>query len=159
MDLLINNTSIVPKCVSDLKIYQERFLGKDKFFMVSEQREKYLKLSRMQYEFYKQIMVFMDGKHTEQDLDEKLHVMTAGKMNAEQLINTMYRSNLLEKQYEEPNSKVELELSSTKVCEIPLKAFQEKNSKAIKAFDIAINSIAILTIFYALYLMVFNGCY
>lgn len=59
MDLLINNTSIVPKCVSDLKIYQERFLGKDKFFMVSEQREKYLKLSRMQYEFYKQIMVFM----------------------------------------------------------------------------------------------------
>ena len=85
--------------------------------------------------------------------------MTAGKMNAEQLINTMYRSNLLEKQYEEPNSKVELELSSTKVCEIPLKAFQEKNSKAIKAFDIAINSIAILTIFYALYLMVFNGCY
>lgn len=156
MDLLINNTSIVPKCVSDLKIYQERFLGKDKFFMVSEQREKYLKLSRMQYEFYKQITVFMDGKHTEQDLDEKLHVMTAGKMNAEQLINTMYRSNLLEKQYEEPNSKVELELSSTKVCEIPLKAFQEKNSKAIKAFDIAINSIAILTIFYALYLMVFN---
>lgn len=49
MDLLINNTSIVPKCVSDLKIYQERFLGKDKFFMVSEQREKYLKLSRMKY--------------------------------------------------------------------------------------------------------------
>lgn len=51
MDLSINNTYNIPKCVSDLTIYQEKFLGKNKYFMISDQREKYLKLNKIQYDF------------------------------------------------------------------------------------------------------------
>ena len=139
MDLSINNTYNIPKCVSDLTIYQEKFLGKNKYFMISDQREKYLKLNKIQYDFYNQIIVLMDGSHTKQDFEKKLVEITHGNMKADQVIDVMYRNNLLENKYEEPKSKVELELSSTKVMEIPLENFQKKHSGVINSLDTLIN--------------------
>lgn len=156
MDLSISNATHVPKCVSDLKIYQEKFLGREKYFMVSEERDKYLKLNRIQYEFYNQIVEYMDGSHTEQDLEKKLDDMTNGTMTVDKLIKMMYQNNLLENKYEESTSKVELELSSTKVFEVPLESFQKKYSKTIKRFDQIINIISSFILLYALYLIMFN---
>ena len=156
MDLSINNTYNIPKCVSDLTIYQEKFLGKNKYFMISDQRKKYLKLNKIQYDFYNQIIVLMDGSHTKQDFEKKLVEITHGNMKADQVIDVMYRNNLLENKYEEPKSKVELELSSTKVMEIPLENFQKKHSGVINSLDTLINVVGILAILYSLYLVFFN---
>ena len=152
----MNKLSVQPCCIHDLKIYQEKFLGKKKYFMVSEMREKYLKLTESQYNFFSIIKEYMDGRHSMDEIDEKVRSISGGIITAESVVDSMYKNNLLEEQYEEPKSRVELELSGKKIFELSMGKFQEKCSKGLELLDKLINCLGTVTIIYTLYLIVFN---
>lgn len=152
----MNNSSLLPSCVDDLQIYHETFLGKKKYFMVSEKRQKYLRLNESQYEFFTILKSCFDGKHTAREFGEKINSFGKGDISVESAIETMYKHNLLKEQYEEIKPKVELELSSKKVCEIDLGQLQEKYALGLKALDVMINVLGVMAILFTLYLMIFN---
>ena len=51
-----------PKIVSDVVLSKDVFLKKNKYFLVSEEREKYLKLNKDQFNFYNAILPYFDQR-------------------------------------------------------------------------------------------------
>ena len=156
MDSLINNNQIVPTAVKDLTIYEEKFLGKDKYFLMSDEREKYLKLTASQYAFYKFILVYFDGRHLMEELDEALKHNIGTGYDAEKVVSILYSNNLLEERFEDNKTKVEIELSSKKIFDIPIDYFQVHHKKLIKILDYITQCIGVVSILYALILILFN---
>lgn len=156
MDLLQNKELLVPRAVGDLTIYQERFLGKEKCFLMSDEREKYLKLTANQYNFYQLVLKYFDGKHTVEEFDKVLREKSGGIYDAEKVISILYKNNLLEERSEENKTKVEIELSSKIILDIPLGKLQKKHERLISLFDALSQIIGGVAIIYALVLVIFN---
>lgn len=157
MDIILNGKGIRnPKIVEDLTIAEDNFLGKHKYFLVSESREKYIKLNKDQYEFYNYIIPFFFGGCSEEEIDTKLDAISNGKISAEEVINTFYKYNILEESHEKNTSKVELELSSRKILEIPLQKIQQRYKTLIHILDYVSSIIAVILIVIAIVLFIYN---
>lgn len=156
MDSLQNNFVATPQIVSDIVLFKEKFLGKDKYYLLSDEREKYIKLTGNQYKFYEYIIPYLDGKHSMEEFDNILIESSAGKYNAEKVINILSSSNLLEERTDENKTKVELELSSKKILDVSLDNIQSKITKLIKCIDVGTQIIGISSIVWALFLLIFN---
>lgn len=157
MDLLQNSTMLKPKVVEDLILYEDKFLGKEKFFLITDERGKYIKLTKNQFEFYKLILPYLDGNFTVEEFQNILAEYSNNTIHADNILQVLYKNNLLEEKREDSKSKVELELSSQKVIEKSLKDFEEKHSKAISILDIFFRLAAVVIIIIALILVCFNG--
>lgn len=118
--------------VEDLILSKERFLGKKKYFMLSESRQKYIRLTEEQYAFYSNIVPLLMDVKDEKEVEHKINIFTNGKIQLEQIKEVFLKYNLLAEAVEEVKGKVEVDLSSKKLKEISLTGFQEKHNKVLR---------------------------
>lgn len=155
MDTLnVDNTNV--KVVDDLVIYEDKFLNRSKYFLCSEKRQRYVKLTYEQYVFYSNILKVFDGLHSEDDITKYLDEYTNGKITSHDVISVLDRYNLLETSNHEVTTKVEIELSSRKLLEFRLEKVQEKCKNVFNLIYYAICLISIIAILHTIGLLVFN---
>lgn len=117
---------LVKLLVEDLILSNEKFLGKEKYFMLSESRQKYIKLTKAQYSFYSIIVPWLVEVTDEEEVNSKIIDLTCGKVQLEQIKDVFEKYNLRADSVSEIKGKVEVDLSSTKLREISLSEIQNK---------------------------------
>jgi putative peptide zinc metalloprotease protein len=127
--------------VSDIRIYHDRFLKMDKFFLSSDSNEVYLKISREQYLYFKMLLPYLDGSKTKQDVERLIGEDYKVEIEIDHVVEILEKHGLMLNSVNEGRCKVELDLYSDKLKKIELKQI---NAKLIK-FDWLIKIIFMFT--------------
>lgn len=131
--------------VDDIIVYQDKFLGKVKYFMVSESRGKYIKLTKVQYEFFKDIIPLCIQAKQTKEVETYLR-QTTSNCSVDKLYKIFQKYNLLLEEKQERKNSVELEFTSTKLFQVTLDRFQEKHQRLLKFAWIMLLIISICTV-------------
>lgn len=119
--------------VDDIVLSRDEFFGKKKYFLISEKRGKYLKLTEEQYKFYDKIFQCCRNDCNEMELEKIVKEYSNEKISLKQLKETLKKYNLLKDPVvNEQKCTVELEFSSRKVCDICLNNIQIKYGKGLR---------------------------
>lgn len=119
--------------VDDIVLAKDEIFWKKKYFLISEKRGKYLKLTEEQYKFYDKVIQSCCSDFNEVELEEAIKKYSNEKISLKQLKETLKKYNLLkEPTVKEQKCTVELEFSSRKVCEINLYNIQIKYERGLK---------------------------
>lgn len=145
--------------VEDLILSNEKFLGKEKFFMLSESRQKYIKLTKAQYNFYSRVVPWLKAVTNEEEVNTQINDLTGGKLQLQQLKDVFEKYNLLFNTVEEVKGKVEVDLSSMKLKEISLSGIQNKFTKVFKYVWALMRTILYLMILWIAGLFIFRFSY
>lgn len=145
--------------VDDIIITKETFMGRNKYFMMSESREKYIKLNQSQYDFYNLILPWFYENIEEDEIEDRLRDHTKEKVSLKNILKVFYDNNLLKEKVEEIKGKVEIDLSSKKVCEIFLDKFQTKHNKLLHYIGISYFGVAFLILGVTTLLFIFGFSY
>lgn len=137
------------KTVDDLRFFKDCFRGKEKFFMASEMRSQYLKVSKSVFEFFSTLLPQIEGKGRSEANDICLQ-LSKGKANLNKVEAILANYNLLEMPTKEVKSKVVFDLNSNKLLEIPLDNLQSRNMLLINRAYIFLKYITYL-------ILVFTG--
>lgn len=60
------------KVVSDTRVFYDRYLKRDRYYLLSQSRGKYIKLSKEQYIFLKLVLPYMNGTATKEQIEERI---------------------------------------------------------------------------------------
>lgn len=115
--------------VNDIKVTEDVFMKKRKFFLMSDSRGKYMRLTEPQYRFFSAVIPLLLETDDEDELSRRLMEETDGNVGLEQIKTVFGKYNLLSASCEERKGTVEAEFTSNKVCEIPLGRIQRKAGK------------------------------
>ena len=132
--------------VDDIVVTEDYFMKKHKYFMVSDSRGKYIKLTPNQYNFYKTMIPWFLKTDDETKLKEVLSEYTNGAIAFEALKKSLQEHNLLREATAERKGTVEAEFTSNRLCEIPLDKFQKKYAKGLNMCWYLLVIVALLSV-------------
>lgn len=112
--------------VDDIIVTEDVFLKKKKYFLSSESRGKYIKLTEEQYYLFSKVVPIMLSCDDEEKIEEKFFLETGQKIETAKISQVLERHNLLNESHQERKGTVEAEFTSNKVCELKLDRFQER---------------------------------
>lgn len=114
--------------VDDLCFSKDKFRGKEKFFMASDQRSEYLKISKNMYGLLTKLLPEIKDRN-QQEAEMICLQLSDGTINLKQVGDILAKYNLLEIPTKEVKSKVVFDLNSRKLIEVPLEQVQSKHLK------------------------------
>ena len=112
--------------VDDIIITEDVFLKKKKYFLSSESRGKYIRLTGNQYSVFSRIIPIMLSTDDESEIAERFRLETGQEIEIEKIGSVFKKHNLLYESCQERKGTVEAEFTSNKLCEIKLGKLQEK---------------------------------
>lgn len=133
---------------SDVVLFHDYILCKDKYFLSSEKKNVYLKINKDEYTFLKLIIPYMDGTRNITQIEKEIYDNTGKKLDISQLINFLYKFSLLKNSDAKNKSKVELDLYSKKLHVINVGKIQKE-----KSYIMNIILICIMILFFAVILL------
>lgn len=142
--------------VDDILISSERFLGKTKYFMLSEKREKYIKLTEEQYNVYSKVIPWLYEELPQEQVEWEITRLTNGSLTLEKLLNVFKAHNLSYELAEEVRGSVEVDFSSRKIVEVPLEKWQEKHHTLLKVAWYLMKMISVGAVLGAIYILIFQ---
>ncbi len=118
----------------DSQLFHEKFLWNEKYFLSSDKKERYLKLTKEQFEFYTILLPYLDGTRDKKSVEYDLRKVYGKDINIDGALRVLVKYNLLDNISKDETSRVEMDLSSNKIKEISMIEFQEKNKKILTIF-------------------------
>lgn len=148
--------------IGDIRLFEDSFLGKNKYFIMSDSREKYLKLTKGQYAFYERLVPYLNGNLTleqvmecfckDNNIPEEDYFDVAKTIKS--ALGVLDKHCLFVHNKMDNIPKVEYELAGRKVMHIVFDRFQEKHSVMLKNILKVIMLISIFTILSSIFLLI-----
>ncbi len=156
------DASAILEIVDDVKMFQDTFLKKTKYFIMSDSRSKYLKLTKQQYDFYEKLIPYLRKELT---LAEVIEAFCRDYVIVEEQRNSITNSitnaiGVLEKHclFAGVDSnyipKVEFELSGKKVFEIKLNKSGKKKEMFMNITLKTIMLVSFIVLFFSVLLII-----
>uniref|UniRef100_UPI0040561488 hypothetical protein n=1 Tax=Agathobacter sp. TaxID=2021311 RepID=UPI0040561488 len=143
------SNTVFPRIVDDLCISKDDFGGKTKYFMASDKKAQFFKLSKAQYDFFSEFLPYAMQGYGCTQLDEKCKTLSNGMLSLNSIYQMFEKYHLFEDGNEEIRTKVAIDYNSKKVIEIPL----ENLNKRRKLWQVCFRIIIICSVL----LMVTSG--
>lgn len=124
MDLLSN--AVFPQIVDDLCLSKDDFGGKTKYFMASDKKAQFFKLTKVQYDFFTEFLPFAMQEYECEKLEEKCKALSNGMLSLDTIYRMLEKYHLFENRNEEIQTKVAIDYNSRKMIEIPLENLNKK---------------------------------
>lgn len=124
------------KIVDDLVLYKDEILGHQKYFMFSEKKNKYFKITQQQYKLFQFLIPYFDGRFTEEQLTQQVKIDIGKEVNIHHTVNVIEKYGLWEKSMRDEISKIEMELYGYNVKNFQLGLIQKKYQLLFKTIYI-----------------------
>lgn len=144
------------RVVDDLTLYEDPGFYKKKYFLLSDERETYLKLNEQQYLYFKVLIPYLNGSIKKEQIEEEIKNDLGQSIDISKGIEFLYHKGLLYGTEKEIVSKIELELSGKKLFEAPLGAIQEKYGVLLKRTFVIIMFLSWISIIVGAILIIKN---
>lgn len=115
--------------VDDVTLIKDKSMKDTKYFLISEKRSKYIKLSKEQYTFFEGLIPLLKKEKIE-EVKEFLHENST--ISYEKMRTILSKHNLCTYPNTNSQSNIEFELNSRKLFEIPLFAIQKRIERVTK---------------------------
>ncbi len=145
------------KIVNDVVLYKDEIVGRHKYFMFSEKKNKYLKITHQQYKLFQFLVPYFNGKYTEEQLTEQVKIDIGKTVNIHNVVNIIEKYGLWEKSKRDEISKIELELYGYKVKKFYLESIQKKHQTCFRAIYISMFCLFIFLLVWNVLIFYKNG--
>lgn len=116
----------LPRIVDDLYVSKEDFGGKTKYFMASDKKSQFFKLTKVQYDFFSEFIPYAQQEYRRKQLEEKCKVLSSGMLSLETIYEMLEKYHLIQGINEEIQTKVAIDYNSKKILEISLEKLNKK---------------------------------
>ena len=145
----------------DVILSQDCLFNNYKYFLVSDIKEKYLKLNKEQYICLKKLLPYLNGKMNLSQIEEKVKDDNVYNIDNPIILNSIIeksimflkKNKLFAYQKKDQLKKVEYDLSGKKVKEIQLADFQRKHQKLLNIIFKMLMFLSVVFIAYSIYLL------
>lgn len=151
-DLALGNMRVV----DDLTLYEDPGLTTKKYFLLSDERETYLKLDEQQYLYFKLLLPYLNGFTSKEQIEENLKNELGQSIDISKGIEFLHQKGLFYGSEKKTVSKVELELSGKKLLEAPMTAIQEKYGILLKRIFVFIMLLSWISLIIGIVLIIRN---
>jgi hypothetical protein len=142
------------RVVDDLTLYEDPGFNKKKYFLLSDEREIYLKLDEQQYLYFKVLIPYLNGLTNKEQIEEELRNQLGQSIDISKGIEFLYQKGLFYGTEKKTVSKVELELSGKKLFEAPMAAIQEKYGLLLRRTLVFIMILSWISIVVGMFLII-----
>lgn len=140
-------SSELPQIVDDLCVSKDEFGGKIKYFMASDKKSQFFKLTKVQYEFFSEFLPYALQGHEKEQLEQKCQDLSKGMLSLDTIYQMLKKYHLLEDKTGTMQTRVAIDYNSKKMLEIPLEKLNKKRRIWQGCFRIVMLFSAFLIIF------------